>query len=170
MAGRHVARRSGPRRLTTWFQFQPIALSQASSSGANLLFSLNAAALALRPFTIVRTYLEATLGSDQAGAIESQQIGLGMAVVSDQAVAIGITAVPTPITDMASPFWFLHRLIYADESSLAGSVRSDTRVSIDSKAMRKVEVGQDVIMVSEGAGLAAGFNLIVGGRLLIKNN
>jgi len=37
--------------------------------------------------------------SDQFVATEGYEIAIGMAVVSDQALAIGVTAVPTPFTD-----------------------------------------------------------------------
>ena len=157
------------RRETTWFQFTPASFTMAAASTAVVAFSLNAAALALRPFTIVRTRFELQLQSDQAAAIERQQAALGMAVVSDQAVAVGVTAVPTPITDLASNLWFVHQLIFADESNLTDRTRSATRMSVDSKAMRKVEVGQDMVIVIETGAFSSGAILEVGGRMLIKN-
>ena len=95
------------KRLTSWFQFQP-GRTAFSSVGGTVLFSLNAAALALRPFTIVRTRFLVSVVTDQVAADELVLGALGMAVVSDQAVAIGVTAVPTPITDMGSDLWFVH--------------------------------------------------------------
>ncbi len=158
-------------RETTWFQFLPNDFTTASAGTAVLAFSLNAAALALRPFTIVRSRFEIFLRSDQAAAIESQRVGVGIAVVSDQAVAIGVTAVPTPVTDMGSNLWLLHKLVYADESNLTDRTRNGTGVSIDSKAMRKVEVGQDIIVVVESSpSVGGGAITTIGGRLLIKNS
>ena len=157
------------RRLTTWFQFAPVATSLAALNTLVLVFSLNAAALALRPFTIVRTRFELELRSDQAAAIENQAAAMGIAVVTDQASAVGVTAVPTPITEMGSNEWLALQLMYADESNLTDRTRSGSRYTVDSKAMRKVEVGQDVIVVVENA-LAAGSTVTVGGRMLIKNN
>ncbi len=136
------------RRLTTWFQFQP-AQTTLTTTGGTLVFTLNAAALALRPFTIVRTHFELAMISDQAAAIERQVAGMGIAVISDQASAAGVASVPTPITDMASNLWFVYKLLYADESSLTDRTRNGQYASIDSKAMRKVEVGQDVAVVVE---------------------
>ncbi len=45
----------GPKRVSTWFQFLPVDTTIASGA-ATVFFTLNAAALALRPFTVVRTY------------------------------------------------------------------------------------------------------------------
>jgi hypothetical protein len=49
------------------------------------------------------------ISSDQFAQSESQIGAIGLAVVTDQAVGIGVTAVPTPITDLSSDSWFLHR-------------------------------------------------------------
>ena len=96
-----------------------------------------------------------------------------MAVVSDQAEAIGVTAVPTPITDMASDLWFVHQLLY-NEFTFADATgfedRGQEQYVIDSKAMRKVEDGEDVVVVGESASGAGtgGFVMAVGGRVLVK--
>ena len=71
------------RRETTWFEFQPVEVTIAAASTGILIFSLNAAALALRPFTIVRTRMLFNLRSDQAAAPETQRAAVGIAVVSD---------------------------------------------------------------------------------------
>ena len=168
--GRHFPART-QKRLTSWFQFAPTDVTM-TASGGTVIFSLNAAALALRPFTVVRTRFEIQVGSDQAAAIEKQVVGVGIAVVSDQAAAIGVTAVPTPITDIGSDLWFMHQLVYGDESSLTDRTRSSTRVSVDSKAMRKVDIGQDLVVVAEISTAAgdSGAIVIVGGRMLVKVN
>ena len=158
------------RRETTWFNFTPVDTTLANATSSALVFSLNAAALALRPFTIVRTRLEVALRSDQAAVIEVQRSGVGIAVVSDQAVGVGITAVPLPIDDLGSNLWLLHKLVYADESNLTDRTRPETVVAIDSKAARKVEVGQDIILVVQNSATSTSGSIItVGGRMLIKN-
>ncbi len=155
-------------RLTTWFQFDPTNVIVAT--GSVLVFSLNAAALALRPFTIVRTRFEFGLRSDQAAAVERQVCALGIAVVSDEASAVGITAIPTPITESASNLWFLHAIQYCNETSLTDRAAPMCSKSLDSKAMRKVEVGQDVVVVVEASSISDGLVAVLGGRMLIKNN
>ena len=154
-------------RETTWFRF---ASGETTLSASAAIFSFNAAALAMRPFTIIRTHFEFAVRSDQAAAIEHQGVGVGLGVVSDQAVAVGVSALPTPITDLASHLWFLHKIIYADESALTDRTRPQTNVSVDSKAMRKVEVGSDLVVMAELTGFSLGAIVTVGGRILVKNN
>ena len=67
--------------------------------------SLNAGALALRPFTMVRVRGVIRLETDQLTTTEFQEIAFGLAVVSDQAVAVGVTAVPSPVSDNGSDLW-----------------------------------------------------------------
>ena len=160
------------KRLTSWFQFQP-ADTAFSAAGGTIIFSLNAAALALRPFTIVRTRFLVGLISDQVIASESQIGAFGMAIVSDQAVAVGVTAVPTPISDMGSDLWFVHQLLYNDFTFVSGVGVSDDgmhQYEIDSKAMRKVDIGQDLVIVGELAAGFGGFTMTSGGRMLVKVN
>jgi len=158
----------GPKRQSLWLQFQP-SIVTLTATGGTLIASLNAAALALRPFTIVRTRFEVFVRSDQVAAVEDQFGGFGVAVVSEQASAAGIASIPTPITDLQSDYWLQHKLMLA-----AGSSVNDGRVgfgwSLDSKAMRKVNNNEDIVIVSEFAAAGDGFFLISGGRMLIKTN
>jgi len=156
------------RRKTTWLEIAPSDFTL--TTGATLLFVLTTAEKAMRPFTVVRTRIELALRSDQAAAIEIQQVGFGLAVVSDQAVAVGVTAVPNPVADIASDLWFTHQLMYADESALTDRTRGHGTMTVDSKAMRKVADGQDLAVVAELTAASAGLILTVGGRILIKNS
>ncbi len=160
----------GPKRTTTWFGFEAVGTTM-TAEGGTLQFTLNAAALALRPFTIVRSHFMLALRSDQAAAIEEQTIAFGIAVVSDQAAAVGVSAIPTPITEAASDLWFVHQWMFADESNLTDRTRSGTFLAVDSKAMRKCDIGQDIVVVSEmDTGTGGGVVLRVAGRMLVKNN
>ncbi len=130
--------------------------------------SLNAAALAMRPFTIVRQHYELYVISDQAAAIEQQMGAFGVAVVSDQASAIGVTAVPTPITDLGSDLWVTHQIFMGDASTITDRSIPGARYSVDSKAMRRVNNDQDVVIVAELDTQGQGFILFAGGRFLVK--
>ena len=157
------------KRLTTWFELKPVETTITEATAA-LVATFTTAELALRPFTIVRTHLELWLRSDQAAAIERQHCGIGLAVVSDQAIAVGVTAVPTPVTEAASNLWFLHQFMSAAESNLTDRTRNGTFRTVDSKAMRKVEVGQDLAVVVEGGVIGSGMVVGMALRMLIKNN
>ena len=161
------------KRLTSWFQFFP-ANAALVSGGGTIFFSLNAAALALRPFTVVRTHLTMHVRSDQLGANEFQAVALGIAVVSDQASAIGVTAIPTPYTDMGSDLWFLHDQQMNHFTFVSGvgfDASGGSQLKVDSKAMRKVDIGQDIVVVAEiASGISTGVDVVIGGRMLVKVN
>ena len=94
-------------------------------------------------------------------------------MVSDQAVAIGVTAVPTPTVDGSSDLWHVYEFLAGRFVFGTGVGFTDVGVDriIDSKAMRKVEDGQDVINVVEGPGAALTVNgSIIKGftRILVK--
>ena len=157
-------------RKTTWFQFLPVETTLAGSAATSLVFALNAVALAMRPFTIVRTHWYVKLQSDQAASVENQAIGVGLGVVSDRAVAVGVSAVPLPISQMSSSDWFLHTIVFGDGVCSTDTMTDSRYVEIDSKAMRKVEIGEDIVVVLEGGGVGAGSFVTQGGRMLVKNN
>ncbi len=117
---------------------------------AVLVSSLSASALALRPFTVVRTRGVIFVSSDQSANTENQALNYGHIVVSDQARSAGIASVPTPVAEDNSDWYVFETLMAAIRVATAASVFSigESRV-IDSKAMRKVDVGQDIVSVVE---------------------
>ncbi len=172
MAHRIVpARRGGSvRRQSTWFTFSAGHTTLAGAGTSVLIASLNAAALALRPFTIVRTHLELIIASDQTGAAERQAAAFGLAVVSDQASAVGVSAVPTPSTEADSDLWFAHQWMFNEFLFISGvgvDPNAGRRYTIDSKAMRKVDQGSDMVFVVENV-LAGGSVVGSAGRILVK--
>ena len=160
--------RSG--RKTFWFSALHTKTVITAASTATLITSLNAVALSLRPFTIVRTRGFVGIVSDQLAGVEDQAITYGEIVVTDQAVAIGVTAVPTPVTDSQSSWHVLEAM--ADRFNFVTGVGFQqsvvNRVVIDSKAMRKVEEGQDLISVAETSGASNGVVVFAYSRTLIK--
>ena len=180
MANVNLGRKSGfiirggaRRRETLWFSGVGFSQGLAAPTSVALVASLNAAALALRPFTVIRTRGILRCFSDQQGASETYGASYGTAVVSDQATAIGVTAVPTPTVDNGSDLWYVYefligRFIFADATGL---MSVGVERIVDSKAMRKVEDGQDLVQVVEGpsAGVTASGSTIAGfTRTLIK--
>ncbi len=157
----------GVRRKSLWLGSAP-AEATLTATGGTIFFSLNASALALRPFTIVRTILSCYIRSDQEATEEIQSCGIGCVVVSDQAVAIGVTAVPTPITDINSDLWFAYGQLTSASRGGAGSGVVGAPLLIESRAMRKVEEGDDVVTVAELSGVSNGFKVVIGGRQLVK--
>jgi len=158
-------------RATQWISIDTVASTLAGAPTAVLANSLNAAALAFRPFTIVRTRGILHVRSDQVVADQTFIGDMGLAVVSDQAVAIGVTAVPTPLTDKGSDLFFVYEQVAGrlEISSGAGTgvpTNTGTFHIWDSKAMRKVDGDQDVVLTVENE--LTGVVIVTSGRMLIK--
>ncbi len=173
MPGRHrgVTRISrGPTRKSVWFGFQPLEVTIAAASTAVLSFSLNVAALALRPFTIVRTRGEIFYRSDQVASSENYGGNFGIAVVFDQAAAIGVTAIPTPVTDIGSDLFFVYEQMYGqlDSADAIGRLEIGHIHTFDSKAMRKVNQSEDVVVVQETPSFINSFFQVQSFRMLVK--
>ena len=165
---RFIQRGSSQRRESMWLFGSTVESTMSGAPTAVLASSLNAAALALRPFTIVRTRGIIHIRSDQAAASETYGADLGMAVVSDQAAAIGVTAVPTPLTDKGSDLFFVYEQLFSHLSvrSDIGQLKEGAFMTFDSKAMRKVNDDQDVVVVQENE--LAGVVMTISFRQLIK--
>ena len=173
MAGRRTTHFRGhkTRRLTAWGSMAANAQVLTGAGSEALSFSLNAAALALRPFTIVRWRGIIGISSDQGTAAEDQSAAMGIAVVSDQASAVGITAVPSPITDRGSDLFFVYEDMVASMFVVSNSgviPNLMTSRQFDSKAMRKVNEDEDVVVTKGNTALSDGTVLYTAGRFLIK--
>ena len=158
------------RRETFWLGIPRASDTMATSATAVLSSTLNAAALALAPFTIVRSRGMWLTHSDQVAASESWMGNLGMAVVSAEASAVGITAVPTPATNIDSDLFYLIEQ-WPGQFVFSSSVGFPPYVIpriFDSRAMRKVEPGQDIAIVKEAGIGGSGVVIDSVGRILVK--
>jgi len=166
--------RLGSRRETSWVFIAPTRTTLVAVGGT-ILASGNAALLGKRPFTIIRTHLYVSWVSDQVIADEAFGGAVGMCVVSDQASAIGASAVPTPVADIGSDLWFLHRF-YSGGFAFLSSVGFDSApvqsFQVDSKAARKVNDDEDPLVVAEFSSVFGGGGSVinVAGRFLIKES
>jgi len=137
---------------------------------ATLVSSASAFLLGLRPYTIVRTRGIIAVVTDQITNAENQELLYGHCVVSDQASAIGVTAVPTPDTDTNSDLWYVYEAM-VNRNSFISAVGNEKLIEVhrfDSKAMRKVQEGEDDIMVVESSAASSGMTLTTQFRQLIK--
>ncbi len=162
------------RRQTAWLDdTDPAAANALAANGSVLFASLNAAALAFRPFTVVRVRGLLSIISDQLAASEFAHGAIGFAVVSDQAVAAGIASVPTPTLESGSGLWFLHESwshSFDFATSIGFQQGGQDMFRLDSKAMRKVDLGQDVAIVLENGSSTAGISFVLNFRMLIKTH
>ena len=155
-------------RVPVWIGGR-IAGSAAAGNSSTLLSTLNAAALALRPFTIIRTHIVLDITSDQLAAGETVVGAYGEIVVKETAATAGIASVPTPITEIGAGFHvyqgLIHDFLFGDVTGF--QARASTQYLIDSKAMRKVSINEDLAAVIQ-LGSAPGALVTVEGRILVK--
>jgi len=141
------------RRSTAW-AIGPADVDGGFSASGSALWSV-AAAPTQEGLTVVRLRGLVSLTQATAGVALDGFFGAhGICQVTDEALAVGITAVPTPLDDSDWDGWMWHTFFdvrsptatFADGVN-AGSVIS--RIEIDNKAMRKVPIGMNLIGVTE---------------------
>jgi len=104
--------------------------------------------------TMLRTVGTLGISPDQSATSEVQIGALGLIVVTDRAAAVGITAIPGPITDIDDDGWFLYIPIvqaFRAGDSTGNTPDWATQYHFDSKAKRIVSDGQQIAMVIENA-------------------
>ena len=160
--------RTGPRRQTDWqFGFISSSFVTVPASSKVLLASIAGSLLDVNaPSTIIRTRGILTITSDQTGAVEEQLGAVGLTLVSDAALSVGVTAIPGPISDFGWDGWFLHQF-FADEN-LAGSNQSRMTFELDSKAMRKYTGDDALVLMAENSHATHGLQVAIFLRILIK--
>jgi len=101
--------------------------------------------------------------SDQSAASETQNGAIGACVVGDLAVAAGVASIKDPVTDVEDDTW-----LWYQSFNLKNEVGEFGRMQfeIDSKAMRKVEIGNSLVFVVGNAQLAFGFQVALSVRVL----
>ena len=163
-----VVTRSTP-RTSSWVGVD-LAPVDVSANSAILVGSLNAAALLLRPFTITRTRMDVLWSSDQNVAGEEPFGSMGCIVVSDTAAALGITAIPDPVSSPEGN-WFVYQPLQAKFLFItAAGFESDAghHITVDSKAMRRVGADEDIAIVCGNSAAAHGGRIAIQGRMLFK--
>jgi len=135
------------KRKAAWDTFNFGRVNALMADGT-ALFSLGFAAL-LEGTTIVRLRGELLISSTLTSG-DSAEYALGIGITSAEAFAVGVTALPSPITDGFWPGWFVHQ--WCSVGSISSSTTQDTqnaRFELDSKAMRKFVRGQVCFAVVE---------------------
>ena len=162
--------RSAP-RTKMWIGFGVGSTTLAGSS-VQLVASYSAAALLLRPFTILRTRALFTFESDQTAVSERPIASIGAVIVTAAAQGVGVTALPDPsgISGDADADWFIWQAMMASldfQSAVGFEGHNEIQYVIDSKAMRKVGPDDDLVLVSAQE-TASGAVLTTNGRQLIQ--
>ena len=169
MARRAALRgRFGPRRSVDWSASAPLTGYAAVAASSAVL--LETFVPVTGGETVIRTRGLFSFKSDQSAASEENVGALGIAVVTAQAVSVGITAIPHPVTDAAWGGWFYHTYFSRAMLVLSGvgvDPNNVMNIVIDSKAARKVDEDERLVVVIENSS-AAGMEVTTMERFLSK--
>ena len=103
-------------------------------------------------------------GVDTSAAV----VAMGLIVVTEEQLAVGVTAIPDPASDLdAEWIWYGFGCLGQEGSDLA-QVGHSVRLEIDSKAMRRIKQTQHVVFVATNTSFvtSAPADVIVGVRQL----
>ncbi len=121
--------------------------------------------------TILRVVGGVGVASDQNVASEAQIGAVGLHLITDNAFAIGITAIPDPITDITSDGWFMYQL-FNQRNNFATAVGFDSIqmmwYPIDSTAKRVIVEGSRVAVVAANAHATNGMQIGLSFRMLMQ--
>ena len=165
--------RSGAKRATAWVT-GPVGLTAGLTGTGSSLFA-NGLQSTLDGNTIVRIRGMVTMQVSVVPNLATPNLfayAVGMCVVSENAFGVGITAVPTPLTDIAWDGWMFHSMGIGGIVPGAGNPTADEPVAfeVDSKAMRKFKNTDVLIAVLEVSelGTAGTITAEIESRTLIK--
>ena len=154
----------GKQRLTQWIGPPDQNFVSVASGGASLISSV----LFEEPVTLMRTRGEMSIELNSYAADLAIAGAIGAGVVSAEALAIGITAVPTPFRDADWGGWFLWRSFGKryEFQDATGAFLASWSFEVDSKAMRKVSPNEAIVFIAESQ--SGAFSIFDGTRGLIK--
>jgi len=167
---------SASRRKTGWEEGPGQAGGGEQTISATGKVILGAGASALNDgLTVVRTRGQLLVRqSTSAAANNGYTFGMGICIVSSDAFAVGITAIPGPITDMDWDGWFYHDFGFvqsntATTADIGEQISATYRKDVDSKAMRKLGINDTIVAVFESTLVGtAQLRVFFDSRVLIK--
>ena len=165
----------GTKRKTFWLGTVQVSAETAlAAATASLHGSLNAAALALRPFTIVRTISDFWVASDQIVATEQPFGAIGVALADDRAIAAGAGSLPRAYGENADSSFLFHQF-WAAKSFVAGtpatySPNAWSYFHADQRGQRKIAIGDDIGWVIHNAEGGDGCTFVWNTRMLCLAN
>ena len=166
MAARRSFVRPGvrrPKRLTQWGGMVDQGFVTVASGGSTLISSTAFEA----PGTMVRARGSFSVKPSSYTADVTPVGAFGIGLVSAEALAIGITAVPTPYRDSDWGGWMVWKpfALHFESITQAGVLLGSWTFEIDSKAMRKVDANTAFVFVAESQ--SGAFSIAETVRLLL---
>ena len=140
------------RRRTGWEEGPGSTATQSVQSTSSQIIG-NGLAVLQDGITLVRTrgYVRLVITSGDV-ALSGFSGAFGICVVTNDAFAIGVTAVPTPLDDVDWDGWLWHTLFVLHlpaAFAATDGVVAVKDIEIDSKAMRKIGINDTIALVGE---------------------
>ena len=159
-----VSRGTRSARLTQWVGPADQAFVAVASAGSTLVASVSFE----EPLTVMRTRGSIVITPQSFAADINITGAVGMGIVSAEALAVGITALPTPYRDADWGGWFVWRSFaqHVQVIDATGVLLGGLHLEVDSKAMRKISANEALVVVAESQ--ASAFNVWDGTRNLVK--
>ena len=170
MARRHFGRSTHRvRRVTNWIAAAPVTALQNVAAATKIIdqsFTPSA------PVTILRTRGRILFQTDQIAASESAFGAYGMGIVSRDALAAGAASVPGAYSDADWDGWFVHGFWACPTifGTAVGMHNLSQTFEFDSKAMRKLETADRLIVSVENAHSTDGASFLNDFRILLQES
>jgi len=169
--GFHQGRTGRTRRGVGWEEGPGASTQTGLSASGSVILGLGLELL-VDDFTLMRTRgrLSAFLNTGSAAG-EGFHCAMGIGIVTKEAFAIGITAVPIPITNMDWDGWLYHQFFDCHVRSTTNVDTDSAGITfeVDSKAMRKLRDGDTIFAVLEVVEIgAATMDVFFDSRVLLK--
>ena len=123
------------------------------------------------PLTVIRNRALLGVKSDQFAASEVQMGAFGLAVVSTDALNAGAASVPGPMSDPSFGGWMLFEP-FSQDLKVGSQVGIEPKFgdmrNADSKAMRKIDDGESLVLVYESGQNSLGVSVFANLRTLSK--
>ena len=164
----------GSKRLTDWtFGLQSTAATNVPAASKVLVASIASSVLLdIAPATIIRAHGVFHISTDAPTASEFQIGGIGIGFVNEVARALGVTAIPGPVTDALWDGWFVHQFLAQRSLSQTSvgfaSSQFGRTYTIDSKAMRKFDSDVGLVFMAENTHASQAYSIVWFMRILVK--
>ncbi len=145
------------RRSTAWTGSITLTAVQALAAASVVLDQVFVPTVAEQTITRVRGLL--SVQSDQLAAGEDAFGAFGMAVVEEPAATAGVASLPHPMDDSSSEAWFVWQpfsTTFVFGSAVGFDAQGGNQYVIDSKAMRKINNEQRVVILLQNSSSAFG--------------
>ena len=163
-------RNSGSRPNRSWAGAIPAVAVNVPAASKVLLASITLSNQGIDE-TILRVVGTVFMNTDQVAASESQHGAVGMCIVTDTALAVGIASLPDPVTDVQDDIWFMFQTVVGTfhfGTAVGFNANGGTNYPVDSKVKRILSSGHSVAVIAANASATTGFQITFPVRVLTQ--